>query len=54
MQPLIEAMDLEHAFMHVLDELSGHLQHFEEEKAGGEDDAELVSGRHRTREEYSM
>ena len=40
--------------MHVLDDLSGHLQHFEEEKAGGDegqDDAKLVSGRHRTGEE---
>lgn len=47
-QPLIEAMDLEHAFMHILDELSGHLQQFEEEKQSGEeyqDNAELVSSR---------
>lgn len=47
MQPLIEAVDLEHAFMHILDELSGHLEKFEEENAGGEgnqDDAKLVSG----------
>ena len=44
-QPLIESMDLEHSFMHVLDELSGHLEQFGEERQGGEegqDDAELV------------
>ncbi|CAI8019392.1 Prolyl 3-hydroxylase 1 [Geodia barretti] len=44
-QPLIESMDLEHSFMHVLDELSGHLEQFGEERQGGEegqDDAELL------------
>ena len=47
-QPLIAAMDLEHAFMHILDDLSGHLERFGEENDGGEegqDDAQLVSER---------
>ena len=45
-QPLIEAMDLEHAFMHILDDLSGHLEEFGEERGEEEqDDAELVSRR---------
>ena len=43
---MIEAMDLEHAFMHILDDLSGHLERFGEERGEEEqDDAELVSRR---------
>jgi leucine proline-enriched proteoglycan (leprecan) len=37
-QPLIQAIDQEHAFMHVLDELSGHLEQFGEERERGEED----------------
>ena len=43
---MIEAMDLEHAFMHILDKLSGHLEQFEEENDRGDedqDDVQLVS-----------
>ena len=43
---MIEAIELEHAFMHVLDEQSGHLQEFGEESQGseeGQDNQELVS-----------
>jgi leucine proline-enriched proteoglycan (leprecan) len=44
-QPMIEAIELEHAFMHILDDLSGHLHEFGEESPGGDvyqDDAELL------------
>ena len=47
-QPMIEAIELEHAFMHILDDLSGHLHEFGEESPGGDvyqDDAELVSSK---------